>query len=254
MARPRWTLSERTKTGSALSFRRETNDPPPLADLGEEAVRVVAEVEEQDAVLHPGTDLQELDVGGALADKCEALRAVRPHAHQRVDLDARGDLPRPSRRPLRGEAGVKPHHRGVLDHDVLEGGELGVEVAPGLVGELAQRILQAPLQELRELGGEAEVEAGVAQLQAGSEDVPFLELLEMAVELDTEVEDEHPEEGDRSDLALPLDEAGLSSELDDLLGGEETDERLLDLPRPEWGGTQWARGTPRHPIEVEGGR
>lgn len=53
----------------------ETGDEEPslLANLGDEAVGVVAEVEEQDAVLHPCPDPEEPDVGGSLAAEREAL-------------------------------------------------------------------------------------------------------------------------------------------------------------------------------------
>ena len=51
------------------------------------------------------------------------------------------------------------------------------------------------------------------------------------MELDPEVEDEDPEEGDRLDLPCSLDKPGLTGELDDLLGGEEAGARLLDPPR-----------------------
>ena len=71
------------------------------------------------------------------------------------------------------------------------------------------------------------------------------------MELDPEVEDEDPEEGDRLDLPFSLDKPGLTGELDDLLGGEEAGERLLDLPGSERGGTHWGSGMPRHPIEVK---
>lgn len=49
---------------------------------------------------------------------------------------------------------MEANHGAVLDPDVFQSGELRVELTPGLVGELGQGILQAPLQELRRLGGE----------------------------------------------------------------------------------------------------
>lgn len=76
----------------------------------------------------------------------------------------------------------------------------------------------------------------------------------MPVEFHSEAENQDPEERDRVDLSLSADEPGLSGELFDLLGGEEAGERLLDLPGVKWGGAHWARGLPRHPIEVAAGR
>ena len=48
------------------------------------------------------------------------------------------------------------------------------------------------------------------------------------MELDPEVEDEGPEEGDGVDLAFPHDEAGLSRDLANRAGREGTGQALLD--------------------------
>lgn len=57
------------------------------------------------------------------------------------------------------------------------------------------------------------------------------------MELDTEVEDQGQEEGDRVDLGLGKDKPSLSGEGFDLLGGEESGEHLLDHPGLERGRT-----------------
>ncbi|MGI0140444.1 MAG: hypothetical protein ACREBT_04765 [Thermoplasmata archaeon] len=57
---------------------------------------------------------------------------------------------------------MEAHHRGVLDEDVFEGGEPRVELATVVVGELAERVLEATLEERRQLGSETEVERRVS--------------------------------------------------------------------------------------------
>ena len=54
-------------------------EPTPLADLGEQAMSVVAEGAERDAVLHPVADLEELDLRGPLANEGDGLGTLRPH-------------------------------------------------------------------------------------------------------------------------------------------------------------------------------
>lgn len=55
----------------------------------------------------------------------------------------------------------------------------------------------------------------------------------MALKSDPEVEDEGEQEGDRIDLALPLDEAALPRELPDEGGRERLDHRLLHIGETE---------------------
>ncbi len=177
MARPRWTVEERTSSGSALALARLTDDPPVLHDLHEQAVRIEPEVGEGDAVPHPRTDPQQLHLGGPLADEGERLRTVRPQAHQGVPLHPGRDLPRSSGRPLGGEARMKANQGGILGEDILEGGELGGELAPGLASKLPQRVLEAPLEEPRGLGSEPKMLARVGdRSEARARVVAFLQL------------------------------------------------------------------------------
>jgi hypothetical protein len=146
---------------------------------------------------------------------------------------------------------VEADHRRVLEEHVLEGRELRVERTAGLAGELAQRVLETPLQELRELGSEPQIPARVGDRgEAQALVVPLLQFGEPTGEAGAEVEDEDPEEGDGLNLALALDEPGLSSELLDGLRRKEAGERLLHLATFEGDRLHRTRGTPRHPIEV----
>ena len=132
---------------------------------------------------------------------------------------------------------MEADHGGVLDPDVLEGGEPRIEFAAGVVGELGEGMLEASLLERGQLRGEAEEESGVAdggELRQAV--VAVLEGAGVALELDAEAQDHHPEEGDGVDLALATDESGLVGERFNQLGGEEAGERLLDRAGFRWTG------------------
>ncbi len=128
---------------------------------------------------------------------------------------------------------------------------LGSSSRPGVMGELGERVLEAPLEERRQFGSEPEVESRVADGGELREAVvAILEGAEVALELDAEAQDHHPEEGDGVDLAFATDEFGLVGELLVRLGGEEAGERLLDLAGLQADGSHRAGGMLRHPIEV----
>ena len=87
---------------------------------------------------------------------------------------------------------------------------LGSSSRPGVMGELGERVLEAPLEERRQFGSEPEVESRVADGGELREAVvAILEGAEVALELDAEAQDHHPEEGDGVDLAFATDEFGL---------------------------------------------
>ena len=100
-----------------------------------------------------------------------------------------------------------------------------------------RRAVKAPLQELREFGSEPEIPARVGDRgKTQPLVVPLLHLGESTGETGAEVKDQDPEEGDRLDLALALDEPCLPGELLDRLGRKEAGERLLELAPLEGNG------------------
>ncbi len=72
---------------------------------------------------------------------------------------------------------MKANQGGILGEDILEGGELGGELAPGLASKLPQRVLEAPLEEPRGLGSEPKMLARVGdRSEARARVVAFLQL------------------------------------------------------------------------------
>lgn len=158
---------------------------------------------------------------------------------------------------------MEADHARVLDHHVLD--ELlqpRVEFPTRLLGKMGDGHLQAPTEELRELRGEPDIVRGVGDLlELGGLDVGDPKLLEEAMELDPEVEDEGPEKGDGVDLAFADDKAGLASDLANRVGGKEAGEALLHRARLEGVGdgalpmvTEFGLGLPSsHPVGADGG-
>ena len=76
------------------------------------------------------------------------------------------------------------------------------------------------------------------------------ELLEMAMELDPEVQDEGPEEGDGADRALASDEAAVSGELSIFSAGRSWFNACSTSPRRRGVGRTWGEGCFGIPEEV----
>ena len=111
-------------------------------------------------------------------------------------------------------------------------------------------MLEAPLQELRELRGEPKVEPRAGHREFGALGVSGPQFLEVPMELDPEVEHQSPEKGHGSDRSLPPHKAGLASELFDRLRREKLVQRPLHLPPTKRCGPHGGLGMLRHPIEV----
>ena len=85
------------------------------------------------------------------------------------------------------------------------------------------------VEELDQFGSEAVVEARVAvEGLGGLVVVDETELLEGALEVDTGLEGDGPEEGDGVDLAVATDEAGLLGDPLEDVGGEQFEEGVLE--------------------------
>lgn len=101
---------------------------------------------------------------------------------------------------------MEANGRRFLNEHVLAGRALRIKRAPSLVRELANRVIEASLEEHREFWGEAEIPADVGNRGGAHTLVVALpQLGEPTGEASAEMEDQDSEEGDRLDLPLPLD-------------------------------------------------
>ena len=126
-----------------------------------------------------------------------------------------------------GEGGEQSDDRGVLDEEVGELSQLRGEAVAGCGPKLGEAIGDALAEELDELGSESVVKPPGAQDRVrGPLVVGISEGFDGALELGSRFEGEGVEKGNRVELTVPSDEAGLSGDPLNDLGWEERDERL----------------------------